>query len=136
MEPGEAPQAQHGRLQLEFGEACPAQVAASLSSLVPGGEAAVLVRIQGIVKRPLVTPTDIPPQPEEACQPWKGTPAHTQGSLKHSRDFTQLISFVLHIIPVELVSFNGQHLTLLPFLPGSTPTSLSLQTFCFSAPGW
>ena len=107
MEPQEAPQAQHGRLQLESGEACPARLPPASRPWCLVGKQLVLLRVQGIVKRPPVTPIDIPPQPEEAGQPWKGTPAHTQGSLKHSRDFTQLISFVLHIIPVELVSFNG-----------------------------
>lgn len=97
--------------------------------LVSGGKQLTLTRIQGILKKD--TPTAIPPLPEEATQLWKGTCCTHSVFLTHSRDFTELTSFVLHTMPVELVSFNEKHLILPPFLPGSTPTSFSLQILCF-----
>lgn len=45
------------------------------------------------------------PQPACPCSR-RGLCPH-RVSLKHFRDITELISFVLHIIPVELVSFDG-----------------------------
>lgn len=72
------------------------------------------------------------PQPFRPCF-GRGLTAHSV-SLKHSRDCTELISFVLHIIPGELVSFNGWISFCFPFCLEGHPLASSSKPL--SAPGW
>jgi hypothetical protein len=67
-----------------------------------------VLEFRALFKKPLVTPTAILPLTEEAWGVLGGGLSGTHSvSLKYSRDFPELNSFVLLIIPVELVSLNG-----------------------------
>lgn len=100
-------------LQQECGRTVPCQATCGLLSPSASRGAAQLFRPQGIVEEPFFPLTAS--CPSGRSQPSsERAPLHSV-SLKPSRDFTALISFVLHIIPGALVSFHGQHLSLLPF---------------------
>lgn len=97
--PGEPPQTQSCRLQPK----CSRKPAGSKLPFpwCPAGKQLRCLESRALLRNPLSHPQPSPPLL------WKGTHCTHRVSLKHSTDFTELISFVLHIIPVEFGSFNG-----------------------------
>lgn len=121
----EHPQAQCGNVTGKPAWPGPASPLTSLCSVL-------VIRIQGIVKKPACHTHSNPAPARGGVWSFRRglTGAHSI-SLKHSRDFTELNSFVLHIIPVELVSLNGEHLILLPSLLEVHPLDSPSKGFVF-----